>query len=213
MYIKVNTINTLEICNLTSIINNKLILNNINISLFSGDSLFLEGVNGSGKSTLIRHIAGLLEPIQGDILWNMNSIYNYDSVYMNSCIDSFGIWSYCKKHLTVLDNIIFWVKLYHSNDNPIDLLYKVKLDHLKDIQVSYLSTGQQKRLSMCRLFMSCSPLWLLDEPHLALDKDGVILVYECIKAHLLKGGIIILASHSSILKSFFPKPFHSLVLD
>lgn len=61
-----------------------------------------------------------------------------------------------------------------------------------------LSMGQRKRLQLARLLAIDRPIWLLDEPSVALDADGVKLLEYIIAEHRKKGGMVIVATHLPI---------------
>ncbi|WZZ27339.1 hypothetical protein YC2023_010740 [Brassica napus] len=61
-----------------------------------------------------------------------------------------------------------------------------------------LSMGQRKRLQLARLLAIDRPIWLLDEPSVAFDDEGVRLLEYIIAEHRKKGGIVIVATHLPI---------------
>ena len=63
----------IDIINLTKTFNGHPILNNLNLTIESGEITALVGKNGAGKSTLIRSISGLLKPDSGEIQIKNNS--------------------------------------------------------------------------------------------------------------------------------------------
>ena len=48
----------------------RLVFSKLSFAVESGDALVLRGPNGSGKSSLLRVIAGLLDPIEGELRWS-----------------------------------------------------------------------------------------------------------------------------------------------
>jgi len=68
----------------------------------------------------------------------------------------------------------------------------------KDHPIRLLSAGQKRRLSLTRLFLDAAPLWLLDEPTTALDREGQTLLRLQIQQHRARGGIVIAASHDDL---------------
>jgi len=58
-----------------------------------------------------------------------------------------------------------------------------------------LSAGQRRRLNLARLIASDAPLWLLDEPTVALDAASVQTTIGCIAAHRAGGGMVVLSTH------------------
>lgn len=61
-----------------------------------------------------------------------------------------------------------------------------------------LSMGQRKRLQLARVMAMDRPIWLLDEPSVALDDEGVKLLEQMIADHRSQGGIVIVATHLPI---------------
>ncbi|KAG8042774.1 hypothetical protein GUJ93_ZPchr0328g33305 [Zizania palustris] len=61
-----------------------------------------------------------------------------------------------------------------------------------------LSMGQRKRLQLARLLAIDRPIWLLDEPSVALDAEGVKLLEYIIGEHRKKAGIVFVATHLPI---------------
>ena len=66
---------------------------------------------------------------------------------------------------------------------------------LLDIAGGLLSAGQRRRLALARLALAETPVWLLDEPAVSLDEDGVALLLAMIGRHRARGGLVIVATH------------------
>jgi ABC-type multidrug transport system ATPase subunit len=66
---------------------------------------------------------------------------------------------------------------------------------LRDVAVGRLSTGQRRRTSLACLLARRPELWLLDEPHAGLDKEGRDIVDALIREAAAAGATIILSSH------------------
>jgi heme exporter protein CcmB len=64
------------------------------------------------------------------------------------------------------------------------------------VPVRKLSQGQRRRAALARLVVSESvPLWLLDEPYAALDRQATAVVDELIAAHAKRGGAVVFTTH------------------
>ena len=84
-------------------------------------------------------------------------------------------------------------------DDAIDqALFKVGLDGFEDAPVYTLSAGQKRRVALARLFLEAVPLWVLDEPFTAIDRDGVAGLETLIVAHVRAGGAVVLTSHQAL---------------
>lgn len=169
----------------------------IHFTLEQGDLLHLRGENGSGKSTLLRLIAGLMEPLEGNIHYNNQSIYKNLSLYQkNVCY--LGHLPGMHPLLTVEESCHFnpWGNLPPAG--RVQLLKKLKLEKAASRPVYQLSAGQRHRLALLRFFITGAPLWLVDEPLVSLDEESIETVTDCFNAHLEKGGLILLTSHQAL---------------
>ena len=67
--------------------------------------------------------------------------------------------------------------------------------HLAATPAQHLSAGQRKRVALARLLIRPAPLWLLDEPTVSLDEDGVGCLTRAIARHRAAGGMVMAATH------------------
>jgi len=140
--------------------------------------------HGSGKSSLLRIIAGLLNPLAGQIQTAEDFIF----------LDQLQS---IKPRLTVFENLKFWASL-QGTANLSEALDSWQLTKLKDLPAGFLSLGQTKRLQLCQLCLKPASLWLLDEPMLGLDDEGAHQFIHLLRQHSDKDGITILATHEAI---------------
>ena len=77
-------------------------------------------------------------------------------------------------------------------------LQELGLAGYDDIPCYQMSAGQQRRVSLARLSLTTAPLWIMDEPFTALDKQGVAELEARIDRHALNGGAVILTTHHSL---------------
>ena len=84
---------------------------------------------------------------------------------------------------------------YLNKGTIADALRKVGLYGYEDVPCYALSAGQQRRVGLARLYLSSHPLWILDEPFTALDKQGVLEKEQLIVEHADRGGSVILTTH------------------
>ena len=187
----------LEMINVDFDYADKPILNAVSFSLSRGCLLHLRGNNGAGKTTLLKLLAGLLHPTRGDIQYQGQSITKNRSTYQQH-ICYVGHKPGVSQVLTVREHCRF--ELHRAPDSPsLDvLLRRFSLLDFGDVPCNLLSAGLLRRVGLLRLFMSNAPLWLLDEPLVALDQDALDMMMICIKEHLKNGGQIVLTSHQPL---------------
>ena len=163
--------------------------------LAPGEALFLRGPNGSGKTTLLHCLAGLLRPHGGTVALTGGDAES-DS---RRDLHLLGHRSALKPALTVAENLRFWAAMLGTRRPATDrVLAAVGLAPLAGLEAGHLSAGQARRLALARLLAADRPLWLLDEPTAALDRDGEALVARLLDAHLRRGGLCVVATHHDI---------------
>ena len=163
-----------------------------------GDRIGLVGKNGAGKSSLLRLLAGLAQPDDGIVFYQDKPLIDVMSDYAaNLCY--IGHYSGIHEQLTALENLSFWraaAGVPAADDYA--LLAGLGLAGLEDIPCRMLSAGQQRRVSLARLWFTPCQLWILDEPFTALDQSAIAMLQQFFLQHLNRGGAIVLTTHQSL---------------
>ncbi|MEM7445164.1 MAG: heme ABC exporter ATP-binding protein CcmA [Pseudomonadota bacterium] len=173
----------------------RLVFNDVSLRLEAGGALVVTGPNGAGKSSLLRLLAGLLAPLTGTV-----TIEDAPSTERRT-FGYVGHQDGIKPHLTALENLAFWAGLFDRREAmPRAKLALEAFDiaRLSDLPGRFLSAGQRRRLSLGRLLVAPSRIWLLDEPSVALDGDGVSRLESEIDSHRASGGGVIIATHQPL---------------
>jgi heme exporter protein A len=171
------------------------VLSGFSLTLDQGEALALTGPNGAGKTTLLRALAGLLPLAAGHIAAEGGD----PEAPLAEQLHLLGHADGVKTQLTVAENVIFWAELLGGDPAETGTaLDAVGLRHATDLPAAYLSAGQRRRLSMCRLIVSRRDLWLLDEPATSLDTDGLDRLARIVDIHRASGGLIIAATHADL---------------
>ncbi|MBT7942145.1 MAG: heme ABC exporter ATP-binding protein CcmA [Alphaproteobacteria bacterium] len=172
----------------------------LNFTVSPGEALMLRGPNGSGKSSLLRLMAGLSRPLQGTIAWNGETIAD-DPEAHNARLHYIGHADPVKPVLTVAENLRFWSSLRANFGNGEDAiasaLGKLGIIHLADVPGRFLSAGQKRRVNLARILAAPAAIWLLDEPHTALDRTAVENLDTAIAEHRADGGMVVISSHAT----------------
>ena len=168
----------------------------LDFAVDAGEALLVQGDNGAGKTTLLRVLAGLLRADSGDITIDGRPA---TIALRGRAISYMGHLPALKADLTALENLDFLCGLHgrRRGQLPANAMAIVGLAGYEDTLVRQLSAGQKKRLSLARLWLAPSPLWLLDEPYANLDLDGINLVNRMVQAHLRDGGAALLTTHGA----------------
>ena len=176
------------------------IFSGVDFVLHGGESLVLTGRNGTGKSTLIRVIAGLLPADAGTI---RVAVSGADIPRAAEAMHYLGHRNAMKRELSVEENLAFWKSFmgdFEGGSGPgvEAAAEELGLAELLHLPFGYLSAGQQRRMAMAKLLVAWRPVWLLDEPTAALDRQSEGLFGRIMKAHLARGGIIVAATHQEL---------------
>lgn len=189
----------------------RVVLSDLSFSLAAGDVLLVTGRNGAGKSTLLRTLAGLLPMQSGRIVFADAS----DELRGVETIHYLGYEDALKPSLTVSENLAFWAAMLAGETSPTppgretmrfmaaDLsphaaLAAFGIGRLLDLPAAYLSAGQKRRVALARLLLTPRPIWLLDEPLIALDVGAQQTLTTIMADHVARGGAIIAASHAPL---------------
>jgi sulfate transport system ATP-binding protein len=151
-------------------------LNDVGLSIPSGELVALLGPSGSGKTTLLRIIAGLETPDNGRIMFNGKDTTQSHVRERNV---GFVFQHYALfKHMTVFDNVAFGLNVRPKTTRPSkaeikekvnELLRLVQLEGMASRYPAQLSGGQRQRIALARALAVEPQVLLLDEPFGALD--------------------------------------------
>ncbi|QFY63585.1 sulfate/molybdate ABC transporter ATP-binding protein (plasmid) [Rhizobium grahamii] len=151
-------------------------LHDVSLDIRSGELIALLGPSGSGKTTLLRLIAGLESPTDGKVFFG-NEDASRKTVQERNIGFVFQHYALFR-HMTVLDNVSFGLKVRHGARRPpkaeirrraLELLELVQLSGLEKRYPTQLSGGQRQRVALARAMAVEPNVLLLDEPFGALD--------------------------------------------
>ncbi len=162
----------IELINLSYEIDNKKILDNINIK-FDSNFTVITGPNGSGKSTLAKIIMGILKPTSGKILYNGEDITNLSIDKRANMGISFSFQQPVKfKGITVHDLINLSSGEEMNVHDACEVLSQVGLcakEYINREVDSSLSGGELKRIEIASVSVRNSNVTIFDEPEAGID--------------------------------------------
>jgi heme exporter protein A len=190
----------LEADNLECVRGERRLFAGVGFRLEGGELLYLQGRNGAGKTSLLRMLIGLLPPEAGEIRWRGVPIRQAGDDFRGD-LCYLGHLNAIKEELTPLENLLAAARLADeplSEDEALDALEQVGLAGREDLACKYLSQGQKRRVALARLVKERRPLWVLDEPFVALDTAAVDWLAGLISAHLQRGGLAVMTTHQPV---------------
>lgn len=155
----------------------KLILDNIDLSVKAGELCTLVGPSGSGKSTLLRLVLGQELPTGGQLLIDEKPV-GFPDPTRGIVFQRYSLFP----HLTVLENVCLganlkaglterWRRRREIRDEAMGYLRRVRLDAHADKYPHELSGGMQQRVAIAQSLIKKPRILLMDEPFGALDPD------------------------------------------
>jgi len=195
----VSSTTLLEAVGLECVRGDRVLFTNLNLALYPGQLLQVEGSNGAGKTSLLRILCGLAAPSEGEVRWNGRAIHKVRQEFMAQ-VAYIGHHHGIKGDLTPVENIRIARGLGRANGavSIEEALHRVGMDGYNDVPARNLSAGQKRRVTLSRLLATLNQVWVLDEPLAALDIKGVGLVEEMLSEHLLHGGMAVVTTHQPL---------------
>ncbi len=170
-------------------------VNNVNMTIATGETYGLIGPNGSGKTTLIRMLVGLVKPTSGSIQIMGKRV---PSAKIAPHLGYMTQLSALYNDLTARENMRFFCNIYglHGKEQKQrieEMLARVDLADRIDSVVSTFSGGMKQRLSLACALVHRPRLALLDEPTVGVDPELRRSFWDYF-AQLNKEGITIIVS-------------------
>ncbi|MGZ0781930.1 cytochrome c biogenesis heme-transporting ATPase CcmA [Pseudomonas saponiphila] len=179
----------------------RMLFEHLELRLTGGDMVQISGPNGSGKTSLLRLLAGLMQPTSGQVLLNGQPLHGQRAELARNLL-WIGHAAGIKDVLTPEENLNWLCALHQpaTRDAIWQALAAVGLRGFEDVACHTLSAGQQRRVALARLYLDGPPLWILDEPFTALDKQGVAQLEEHLANHCERGGMVVLTTHHTLAR-------------
>jgi len=106
-----------------------------------------------------------------------------------------------KEELSALENLRFNAQLRGEKFDLFktqEVLVTLGLKGREQLPLRVLSQGQKRRVALAKLLLSSARLWILDEPFVALDPEGLQVLIQAIEAHLRAQGLLVYTSHQRV---------------
>lgn len=180
------------------------ILQDISLVFQPREFIVVVGQSGGGKSTLVDSIAGYRPATHGDVYVNDIEVYkNFDAIRNN--IGFVPQKDIIHMELTTFQALDYAAQLRMPKDTTkaerhqrvMEVLEDLDLAHRKDVQISGLSGGQQKRVSIGVELITQPGLFFLDEPTSGLDPGTETALMQLMRRLADQGRTIVLITHAT----------------
>lgn len=163
------------------------ILKNLELTVFSGETVAIKGRSGEGKSTLLQILGTLDSPCTGElnILGQKVSFFNKSKI-RNSNLGFIFQSFHLLDDYTALENVLMPAKIARISTHAGSPAYKRALDLLDSVGLSLrahfntklLSGGEKQRVSIARALCNDPDIIFADEPSGNLDKQTASIIHD-----------------------------------
>ena len=182
----------------------KTVLSNLNMSFSFGELVAIEGNNGSGKSTFLETLAGLIQPTQGEIWLEGNSLSELSFAERANYISFIPSRKTTAAALEVRTAIAVGDLVGRKMSRVEEAIEKFNLKNLQDNLLTELSDGEFQRVQLARVWVQDTPIVLLDEPAAHLDANARQELFgELLKWAQEENKLVLLCSHELQLNKQF----------
>lgn len=207
---KLEKFKNLELKNVSYSYDNKEIFNKINLKIFKGEIVVVQGESGEGKSTLLNIISGLIKPTKGEIYLNDKkqnfsslpitklSIVSSENYFLDASIaENIALKPFEEINIKEKNQIKFLLSLLNLS------IYSEKLDFKIGERGNKLSDGQKQRFAIAKALFHKPELLIFDEATSAVDVGNENLLLQNIFENF-EGITLLFVSHrdTSVFKKF-----------
>lgn len=206
----------IDLYNICKCFGERIVLENINLSVHEGDMISIMGKSGSGKTTLLNILGFLDTPSSGSYCFNGRPVlknYNRNLIrneYMGFVFQSYNLIP----KLTVYENIALPIyystqsaKIKERTKNIPLLIERFHLSSIANNNVECISGGEKQRVCLARALVCDAKLIISDEPTGNLDEVNTHIVLNEFKRMNNEGKTVIIVTHDKIVESIATKKF------
>ncbi len=208
--------------NITFRVKDKIIVDDVGLTILPGEFVGLIGPSGAGKTSLMMMMNGVVRPSQGDVFINSQSLYSNFDLFKGQ-IGYVPQDDIIHRELKVQESFTYTGKLRLDNYSNEEIATQVDtvldtlgIEDTRDTLIGSaekkgISGGQRKRVNLGQELLTEPSVLFLDEPTSGLDPKTDLDVMHLFKGIAAKGKIIILTTHN-ITKENFDILSHLIVL-
>ena len=190
----------------------RLIFDNINLSISKGDFIYLVGETGSGKSSLVKSFYAEVSVSAGNIFiagYNLNKLNKNEIPSLRRDLGIVFQDFQLLSDRTINENLEFvlkatgWKNKEEISNRINEVLESVHLENYNSKMPHELSGGEKQRAAIARSLLNRPKVILADEPTGSLDPKKSEKIVELLKEINEKGTTVVIATHDyEIIKKF-----------
>jgi ABC-2 type transport system ATP-binding protein len=180
--------------NLTKVIGDRTIVDNVSFELYRGDVFGFLGPNGAGKTTTIRMLVGLIKPTSGSVTICGHELRREFEQAMR-CVGCIVENPDLYRFMTGRENLEHFARMLGAPRQDVARVASlVMLEHRLDQRVGTYSLGMRQRLGIAQAMLGDPQLLILDEPANGLDPAGIREIRTLLRGLAAKRNLAVLVS-------------------
>lgn len=189
----------LEARSLTKYYDHRPVVRNVSFSIERGEILGYLGPNGAGKSTTLKMLTGMIEPSQGQIFYQGQTVYD-DLTAFQRCIGYVPEEAHVYPHLSGQEYLQLIGRLRGMPRRVLEpkmreFLRLFSLENEGHVALSSYSKGMRQKILLAAALLHNPDVLILDEPFSGLDITAVLVLRNLLRALAARGKIILYSSH------------------
>ncbi|MGG0666913.1 ABC transporter ATP-binding protein [Sporosarcina koreensis] len=189
----------LEVKDVTGGYTRKPVLHDLSFEIGKGELVGLIGLNGAGKSTTIKHIIGLMNPHQGEIVVNGVTFRENPEAYRKA-FTYIPETPILYEELTLKEHLELTAMAYGLDRESFDarteiLLKEFMMEKRLNWFPSHFSKGMRQKVMILCAFLVEPSLYIIDEPFVGLDPIGIRSLLDQIEERKANGASVLMSTH------------------
>ncbi|HNZ67401.1 MAG: ABC transporter ATP-binding protein [Planctomycetes bacterium] len=190
----------ISVHNISKSYGKQLAVDDLTLTISSGELFAFLGPNGAGKTTTIKMMVGLLQPTQGQIFINGYSMAK-DHLLAKKCLAYVPDQPYLYDKLSGKEMLEFVGRMYSIPEKTIQeriqqVIERFELHDFINTLCENYSHGMKQRLVFACALLHMPTVWIIDEPMVGLDPKSVRIVKNMLREEVGKGASIFMSTHS-----------------
>ncbi len=188
----------------------RVVLDSFDLTVEEGEFVAVMGESGSGKSTLLAVLSGILDPDEGQVLFDQKDLYSLSDEELSEIhkkkIGYVPQSNFFLKTDTILENIVEPFLL--SSGEAEEKLSERAKEHLERLGIGdladrfphELSGGELKRAALARALLTEPRLLIADEPTTGLDSRTGEIILGYLSEYVKRGNAVVVATHDEHIR-------------
>jgi ABC-2 type transport system ATP-binding protein len=180
--------------NLTKVIGDRTIVDDISFDVYAGEVFGFLGPNGAGKTTTIRMLVGLISPTHGSVQicgFDVRRRFEHAMRCVGCIVETPDLYRF----MTGRENLEHFARMLKVQDGEVDRVASlVGMAHRLDQRVGTYSLGMRQRLGIAQAMLGSPRLLILDEPANGLDPAGIREIRELLRRLAEERGMAVFVS-------------------